>query len=58
LGLKHRKWCHPLSSFGKIVKIDLDKFVRAKPSHGMEKRQRGLIAYLLWNKGVMINEQL
>jgi putative transposase len=47
-----------LKKFAKIVKIDLDKCVQAKRLHGIEKHKRDLLVYLLWNKGLMTNEQI
>ena len=47
-----------LTKFAKIVQVDLDKCVQAKRLHGTDKHKRDLIVYLIWNKGLMTNEQL
>jgi hypothetical protein len=47
-----------LKKSAKVVQIDLDKCVQAKRLHGIDKHKRDLIVYLLWNKGLMTNEQL
>jgi chromosomal replication initiation ATPase DnaA len=47
-----------LKKSAKIVKIDLDKCIQAKRLHGMDKHKRDLLVYLLWNKGLMTNEEL
>jgi putative transposase len=47
-----------LKKSAKIVQIDLDICVQAKRLHGIDKHKRDLLVYLLWNKGLMTNEQL
>ena len=47
-----------LKKSAKIVKIDLDKCIQAKRLHGTDKHKRDLLVYLLWNKGLMTNEEL
>ena len=47
-----------LKKSAKVVQIDLDKCVQANRLHGIDKHKRDLIVYLLWNKGLMTNEQL
>ena len=47
-----------LKESAKVVQIDLDKCVQAKRLRGIDKHKRDLLVYLLWNKGLMTNEQL
>ena len=47
-----------LKKSAEIVQVDLDKYVQAKRLHGIDKHKRDLIVYLLWNKGLLTNEQL
>ena len=47
-----------LKKSAKVVQIDLDKCIRGKRLRGIDKHKRDLLVYLLWNKGVMTNEQL
>lgn len=47
-----------LKKSAKIIKIDLDKCIQAKRLHGTDKHKRDLLVYLLWNKGLMTNEEL
>ena len=47
-----------LKKSAKIVQIDLDKCIQARRLHGIDKHKRDLLVYLLWNKGLMTNEQL
>ena len=42
----------------KVVQIDLDKCVQGKRLRGIDKHKRDLLVYLVWNKGLMTNEQL
>ena len=47
-----------LKESAKVVQVDLDKCVQAKRLRGIDKHKRDLLVYLLWNKGLMTNEQL
>lgn len=47
-----------LPKLAKLVRIDLDQCMQAKRLHGIEKIKRDLIIYLLWNKGLMTNDQI
>jgi REP element-mobilizing transposase RayT len=47
-----------LKKSAKVVQIDLDNCVQAKRLRGIDKHKRDLLVYLLWNKGLMTNEQL
>ena len=47
-----------LKESAKVVQVDLDKCVQAKRLRGIDKHKRDLLVYLVWNKGLMTNEQL
>jgi len=47
-----------LKESAKVVQVDLDKCFQAKRLRGIDKHKRDLLVYLLWNKGLMTNEQL
>ena len=47
-----------LKKSAKVIQIDLDNCVQAKRLRGIDKHKRDLLVYLLWNKGLMTNEQL
>jgi hypothetical protein len=47
-----------LKKSAKIVKLYFDKCINAKRLHVTDKHKRDLLVYLLWNRGVMTNEQL
>ena len=47
-----------LKESAKVVQVDLDKCVQAKRLRGIDKHKHDLLVYLLWNKGLMTNEQL
>ncbi|RZB32182.1 MAG: hypothetical protein SRB1_01801 [Desulfobacteraceae bacterium Eth-SRB1] len=55
---KHIKLDDVLKKSAKVVQIDLDKCVQGKRLRGIDKHKRDLLVYLLWNKGLMTNEQL
>ena len=55
---KHIKLDDLLKKSAKVLQMDLDKCIQAKRLHGTDKHKRDLLVYLLWNKGVMTNEQL
>jgi REP element-mobilizing transposase RayT len=41
-----------------LVQIDLDACIQAKRLRGIDKHQRDLMIYLLWNQGVVTNQQV
>ena len=47
-----------LKKSAKVIQIDLDNCVQAKRLRGIDKHKRDILVYLLWNKGLMTNEQL
>ncbi len=47
-----------LPKLAELVQVDLDQCLQAKRLHGLEKIRRDLIIYLLWNRGLMTNDQL
>lgn len=52
---------HPVDFIARISKtfqIDIDRYIHSKRLSGIDKQNRDLIVYLIWNKGFMTNAEI